>query len=190
MPRVTLHDLSNSKVDKWKQSTHDHSADIIFIFFSQKYHKRKRHPDTEQRKRISTRYSLTFHLKETSLSQKKKLKNSIDSPKSQKHQQNHYPLLLEASFSIHAHTSNFKFLNMWTLHDNCKDFIAHCWSTSVVGCPIYVLTKTSQLLKNNLKSWNRDIFGNKHVIVKNSSDNLDKINDQIFLDGNNLLGTN
>ncbi|CAL5192124.1 unnamed protein product [Lathyrus oleraceus] len=76
---------------------------------------------------------------------------------------------------------------MWTLHDNCKDFIAHCWSTSIVGCPIYILTKTWQLLKNNLKSWNRDIFGNNHVMVKNSSDNLDKINDQIFLDGNNPL---
>ncbi|CAI8583317.1 unnamed protein product [Vicia faba] len=74
---------------------------------------------------------------------------------------------------------------MWTLHDNYNDSISHCWSNSIVGCPMHVLTKKLQLLINSLKSRNWDIFGNTHVIVKNSSNNLAKIEDKIFLDGNN-----
>lgn len=56
----------------------------------------------------------------------------------------HHPILLESSFSYQMLVSQFKFLSMWTLHDNCKDFVDNIWYTQVIGCPMFVLTVTPQ----------------------------------------------
>lgn len=45
-----------------------------------------------------------------------------------KHRSYHHLLLLEACFSIHRYVSSFRFLGIWTLHDNCGTFIANCWA--------------------------------------------------------------
>lgn len=68
-----------------------------------------------------------------------------------KHISNHHPLLLEISFSQQKHVSNFRFLGMWALHDNCETFIAKSWFVPVVGYQMYILTKKLQILKANLK---------------------------------------
>jgi exonuclease III len=45
-----------------------------------------------------------------------------------RNQSDHYPLLL--NFTNHNLTfkSSFKFMKMWSLHDNCKDVIAASWN--------------------------------------------------------------
>jgi hypothetical protein len=45
-----------------------------------------------------------------------------------RNQSDHYPLLL--NFTNHNLTfkSSFKFMKMWSLHDNCKDVIATSWN--------------------------------------------------------------
>lgn len=45
----------------------------------------------------------------------------------------HNPLLLEVRFGSSFHVSSFKFLSIWTLHEDCKYFIANVWSTKVIG---------------------------------------------------------
>lgn len=84
-------------------------------------------------------------------------------------------LLLKANFSLKKHTSSFKFLSMWTLHDNCEKFIAKCSSDPIIGCPMHVLNMKLQFLNHSLKTYKRDIFENIHVMVWISSDKLSTI---------------
>lgn len=48
---------------------------------------------------------------------------------------------MEASFSYIKFKSSFKFLPMWILYDNVRNFIANCWAQLVIGCPMFILTK-------------------------------------------------
>ena len=89
-----------------------------------------------------------------------------------KNRSDHYPLLLEFKTFEGSLSSNFKFLQMWAKHENCRDFIAACWQERVVGCPML-------LLKDNLCTWNLEIFGNIHSHVKEAEDKLQSIQHQI-----------
>jgi len=80
----------------------------------------------------------------------------------------HYPILLEFQLTNHNFLTQFKFLKMWSLHENCKVVILDSWSTRIIGCPMFVLSKKLQNLKVRLKIWNKDVFGNIHDLVKNS----------------------
>jgi hypothetical protein len=37
------------------------------------------------------------------------------------------------------------------LHDSCKDLIANCWRTNIVGSPMFILTRKLKILKEQLK---------------------------------------
>jgi hypothetical protein len=73
----------------------------------------------------------------------------------------------------HAYTKKrglqFKFLKMWSLHDSCKDVIKNCWNTLVVGCPMFILSQKLKMLKEKLKTWNKDIFGNVRDQIESCS---------------------
>ncbi|CAI8615073.1 unnamed protein product [Vicia faba] len=68
---------------------------------------------------------------------------------------------------------------MWTLHGRCKDFIAYVWNTKVTGCPMFVLNKKLHILNTSLKSWNKNVFGDVHNLVHQSSNNLKLIQESI-----------
>ncbi|CAL5209865.1 unnamed protein product [Lathyrus oleraceus] len=59
----------------------------------------------------------------------------------------YHPIILDSSFTIHRYTSHFRFLCMWTLHDNCQEFIAKVWSTCIVGYPMFILYRKLKILK-------------------------------------------
>ena len=101
----------------------------------------------------------------------------------------HYPLLLTFDTTDNTFASSFKFLKMWALHDDCKEFIASSWQTPAIGCPMYILTKKLKTLKDKLKVWNKDTFGNVHDYVKNAKSKLSLLQHQINIDGpfDNLL---
>lgn len=63
----------------------------------------------------------------------------------------HYPLLFHFYCLSSKVRSNFRFLQAWTLHPECKRVVESAWKTYVVGCPMYVLAKKLQNLKKNLK---------------------------------------
>jgi len=48
---------------------------------------------------------------------------------------------------------------------------------------MYILNKKLQLLKANLKVWNKAVFGNVHQIVKEAKDKMHDIQHQINSDG-------
>jgi exonuclease III len=95
----------------------------------------------------------------------------------------HYPILLDFNFSNTTFTSQFKFHKMWSLHDSCKDLISNVWSTSFVGCPMFILCSKLKLLKERLKIWNKQVFGNVHSFVKDAEENLSNIQSHIINNG-------
>ncbi|PNX72820.1 ribonuclease H, partial [Trifolium pratense] len=72
---------------------------------------------------------------------------------------------------------------MWTLHDDCKNIVQDSWNTNVLGCPMFVLSKKLKMLKDKLKVWNKECFGNVHDYVKVSEQHLQQVQDQIQNNG-------
>lgn len=64
---------------------------------------------------------------------------------------------------------------MCTLIMKCEYFISKCCSSPIIGCPMYILNKKLQILKDNLKTWNIDVFGNIHSLDKTSTEDLENI---------------
>ncbi|CAI8591297.1 unnamed protein product [Vicia faba] len=100
-----------------------------------------------------------------------------------KNKSDHYPLLLNFEYNDPKVTSNFKFMNMWTLHKDCLNLVSQTWHSKVYGCHVYVLDKNLRILKANLKEWNKNSFGNVQEKVKIAEDNLIKIQDTLASQG-------
>jgi len=60
-----------------------------------------------------------------------------------------------------------------------KEFISSCWQTRVICCPMYILTKKLKLLKDRLKIWNKNVFGNVHQFLREAEQTLHHIQYQI-----------
>ncbi|GAU16832.1 hypothetical protein TSUD_367790 [Trifolium subterraneum] len=54
---------------------------------------------------------------------------------------------------------------------------------TILGCPMYVLSEKLKILKNNLKTWNKNIFGNVHENVKRQRIKVDEIQRLLDLNG-------
>ena len=106
-----------------------------------------------------------------------------------KQRSDHNPLLLELQMNEESHPHQFKFLKMWTLHEGCRDVVASCWNERYVGCAMFVLSQKLKSLKSKLKSWNKEVFGNVHGLVKDAETHLLNIQNQIDTSGHsdNLL---
>jgi hypothetical protein len=61
----------------------------------------------------------------------------------------------------------------------CKNVVEDCWKTVVLGCPMYILSKKLKLLKDKLKTWNKECFGNVHDLVSSAEQRLQHVQDQI-----------
>jgi len=96
-----------------------------------------------------------------------------------KQKSNHYPILLEFHIQEIKFASQFKFMQMWSLHPDCSALISEVWNTTVVGCPMYILNRKLKLLKEKLKEWNKNTFGNVTDNVKVAEDLLNHIQGQL-----------
>ncbi|PNX99831.1 ribonuclease H, partial [Trifolium pratense] len=103
-----------------------------------------------------------------------------------KHKSDHSPLLLEYQLTTTSFASHFKFMRMWSLHPDCRNIILNCWNTVIVGCPMFILSQKLKLLKNKLKIWNKQSFGNVHDFVISTEQKLQHIQDQIQQNGHTV----
>jgi hypothetical protein len=100
-----------------------------------------------------------------------------------KHKSDHFPLLLDIHFNALMYASNFEFLKMWSHHSECFNFISQVWSTQVFGSPMQKLSQKLKILKGELKTWNKNVFGDINNEVQNAVANLDVIQKYISTDG-------
>jgi hypothetical protein len=79
---------------------------------------------------------------------------------------------------------------MWSLHETCKDIISDSWNEVVVGCPMYILNTKLKRLKDKLRTWNKEVFGNVHAYVNDAEMQLQEIQSQLQTEGyTDNLGT-
>lgn len=71
--------------------------------------------------------------------------------------------------------SKFKIFNMWGPHSYCRLVVEEVWRRPAHGCQMAMLSKKSKALKNDLKIWNKEVFG----YVKLKVDSAKKVMDNI-----------
>jgi len=100
-----------------------------------------------------------------------------------KQKSDHYPLLLDMQVNSDTFASHFKFVRMWTTHPDCKSVIKDSWRLHVIGCPMFVLSSKLKTLKDTLKVWNKNCFGNVHNFVKQAEQDLQTVQELIQVSG-------
>ncbi|KAG6634121.1 hypothetical protein CIPAW_12G097200 [Carya illinoinensis] len=72
----------------------------------------------------------------------------------------HFPLMLDCG-GLHEGRKYFKFENMWLKTEGFLDKIRSWWSSyQILDTPSFVLAGKLKALKNDLKTWNIETFGN------------------------------
>lgn len=90
--------------------------------------------------------------------------------------------MIEFQTSEVQFASQFRFMQMWTLHPNCKQLVENTWNTVVYGTPMFILSHKLKILKDKFKVWNKEVFGNVHALVQNAEVKLNVI--QLAIDSN------
>jgi hypothetical protein len=72
----------------------------------------------------------------------------------------HFPLLFEFQTQTAQFSSSFKFMKMWISHPDCINVVKQCWNNQISGCPMFILSQKLKMLKEALKTWNKNTFGN------------------------------
>nr|XP_027064499.1 uncharacterized protein LOC113690699 [Coffea arabica] len=78
----------------------------------------------------------------------------------------HSPLLMTASFRFDHKPKPFRFLNVWTTKAGLRDVIRDAWSGEFGGSPLGSLASKLRAVKQALKGWSRDSFGDIFKAVK------------------------
>ncbi|XP_019430885.1 PREDICTED: uncharacterized protein LOC109338180, partial [Lupinus angustifolius] len=95
----------------------------------------------------------------------------------------YHPILLYATTDSIAKKSPFRFHKMWLTHHDCKRVVMESWRQAAFGCPMLILSHKLNCLKNELKLWNLNVFGNIHQRVRMASEKLEIIQQSIFASG-------
>lgn len=79
----------------------------------------------------------------------------------------HNPLLNIANKAVLAGPRPFRFHSMWLQHGSFQEVVFSCWNnTMVTGCPMFVVLAKLRALKECLKHWNKNVFGDIHSKVE------------------------
>jgi len=97
----------------------------------------------------------------------------------------HWLVQLEASFQTTPKNIPFRFEKFWIDHPSFKEIIKQWWreEQSDKGTRMFKLHKKLKYIKNNLKEWNRDTFGNINKDKKNIEENMKKLQETYMREG-------
>ncbi|XP_071928156.1 uncharacterized protein [Coffea arabica] len=84
----------------------------------------------------------------------------------------HAPLLLSAVTRLDGKPSPFRFLNVWTIKPDFLDVVKKCWSGSLPGSPLKVLSEKLQRTKQALRQWSRSSFGDIFLEIRSAEQNV------------------
>ncbi|KAI5384637.1 hypothetical protein KIW84_071589 [Lathyrus oleraceus] len=91
----------------------------------------------------------------------------------------HFPLMIDFDCQLVSYRSSFRFMEMWMQHPDYETIIKSTWESSIVRCPMFILSRKLQLLKTKFKEWKKSTFGNFKVMAQcNLDDALN--NEEIF----------
>ncbi|XP_057791242.1 uncharacterized protein LOC131008375 [Salvia miltiorrhiza] len=96
----------------------------------------------------------------------------------------HSPLVFQCSGSEVRRRNSFRFLTMWTSHDNFLEVVEQSWNQQIqTRCPIFRVMAKLRRLRGVLKSWNKEVFGNVDVSIGEMGDKLAEIQERISASG-------
>ena len=75
----------------------------------------------------------------------------------------------------------FRFQNMWCLHEKVLEVIRREWCRSLQGCDMYKVCKKLKMVKNALKSLNKDGIGDVEANVVKARGNLLRVQIELLL---------
>jgi len=105
----------------------------------------------------------------------------------------HFPILLVCGGILRGKRP-FKFENMWLQEDGFMERVRLWWeSYSFQGSPSFVLAQKLKALKVDLKSWNKQVFGNVESLKLARLEELcalDRLKEERGLDSKDLLRRN
>ena len=78
----------------------------------------------------------------------------------------HAPFLMTTSTRLDNKSKPFRFLNVWTTKAGLLDVIRDSWSCPVSRQPLCVLEAKLRTIKQVLKGWSKESFGNIFRAVK------------------------
>ncbi|OVA17174.1 hypothetical protein BVC80_1307g4 [Macleaya cordata] len=78
----------------------------------------------------------------------------------------HCPILLSTHPKSYSQPMPFKFFNTWLSESSCIDVIKDAWLTPVNGSPAFQVVSKLNNVRDSVKVWNRDVFGNVQKNIK------------------------
>ncbi|KAF9596337.1 hypothetical protein IFM89_008863 [Coptis chinensis] len=73
------------------------------------------------------------------------------------------------------HNIPFRFRKAWLSHDSLKEVVADSWNEPLYDVPIRKVVKKLKRLKQKLKSWSFEVFGNQSQHLKHLEEEMDQI---------------
>ncbi|XP_057803511.1 uncharacterized protein LOC131018823 [Salvia miltiorrhiza] len=96
----------------------------------------------------------------------------------------HSPIIIRCCLPLQQGPRFFKFLHMWTLHENFHEVIRSSWNEDTsTRCPIYKVMFKLKRLRGVLKDWNKSTFGNVDAMITAAQQHLLQIQEQIAVSG-------
>ena len=71
----------------------------------------------------------------------------------------HSPIILGHRQSISFKNRPFRFEKKWLLHESFFKVVEDSWASPYSGFPQFILASKLKILKLNLKSWSKEVFG-------------------------------
>lgn len=66
--------------------------------------------------------------------------------------------------------SSFRSIDAWSTYHLCNAVVQEAWNTYAPWRPLVRFAAKQKILKNKLKVWSREVFGNIHQAIKNAKD--------------------
>ncbi|KAH9750359.1 hypothetical protein KPL71_013846 [Citrus sinensis] len=95
----------------------------------------------------------------------------------------HSPLLFSCDKDATKGPPRFKFLHTWLRHPGFFDVVTQSWDSPVVGFGMRAFQQKLVRLKNCLKAWNKEVFGNVFDRVKEAEKDIARKKRQYDLSG-------
>lgn len=95
----------------------------------------------------------------------------------------HYPITFTAEVKNRRRHFPYRFEKMWTRHLDLESKIKDWWQVSIEGNAMYKVVKKLKNVKDNVKKWNKDCFGNIFTSKATTLLELKEIQDEIQNNG-------
>jgi hypothetical protein len=87
----------------------------------------------------------------------------------------HNPIILNTVPTDLTLPRPFRFEEFWMYDPSCGSTISSAWSSTLLGSPLFILSKKLKSTKLALKAWNSSYFGNIQRRIAHTLNHLEKV---------------